>query len=173
MSARRARIGAALTEKAARELVLVEVWREDECLRNDPTAPRVHTEWDRFASAGAYIRRVAVCVLDDGDSCARFFAHTPWVEIADYMGGAIALAVEVDELADARRVLAVEGAQALLKLVRERDQLEERLDQMCDARDGAIRAIERMGHTAHCARRLAWGDGACECASPSAPPTPP
>ena len=27
----------------------------------------------------------------------------------------------------------------------------------------AIEAIERLGHTSHCARRLAWGDGECEC----------
>ena len=24
-------------------------------------------------------------------------------------------------------------------------------------------AIVRTGHTDHCARRLAWGDGECEC----------
>lgn len=27
----------------------------------------------------------------------------------------------------------------------------------------AIRAIVRLGHTDHCAKRLAWGDGECEC----------
>lgn len=27
----------------------------------------------------------------------------------------------------------------------------------------ALEAIERLGHTAHCAARMAWGDGECEC----------
>lgn len=30
-------------------------------------------------------------------------------------------------------------------------------------RDMAIEAIGRMGHTPHCAMRIAWGDGECEC----------
>jgi hypothetical protein len=29
--------------------------------------------------------------------------------------------------------------------------------------DGAMTAIIRMGHTSHCAHRLAFGDGECEC----------
>jgi len=29
--------------------------------------------------------------------------------------------------------------------------------------DGALAALVRLGHTEHCARSMAWGDGSCEC----------
>jgi len=31
------------------------------------------------------------------------------------------------------------------------------------AETAEVLAIERDGHTAHCARRQVWGDGCCEC----------
>ena len=49
--------------------------------------------------------------------------------------------------------------------------VEQRVIWLCEQRDiasdasaGAIAAIVRMGHHDHCAKRLAWGDGVCECA---------
>jgi len=42
--------------------------------------------------------------------------------------------------------------------------LRERLEDTEIAGSQAIGAIVRMGHTEHCAKRLAWGDGECTCA---------
>lgn len=39
-------------------------------------------------------------------------------------------------------------------------------------RDMAIEAIGRMGHTPHCAMRIAWGDGECECRPREVRPAP-
>lgn len=38
-----------------------------------------------------------------------------------------------------------------------------RLEEAEEAADGLLRALVNEGHTKHCARRLAWGDGECEC----------
>lgn len=37
------------------------------------------------------------------------------------------------------------------------------LCESCEAEAADIRRLEEAGHTPHCARRQAWGDGCCEC----------
>jgi len=48
-------------------------------------------------------------------------------------------------------------------LVAKKHELQEALEIEVDAKTGAMNALVREGHTEHCAARLAWGDGACEC----------
>lgn len=83
-----------------------------------------------------------------------------WAKTLDY---ATAEAEKCRDAADAARV-------ELETVTGERDRLDaetERLrrgrDDMGIAAEQAIDAIVRTGHTDHCARRLAWGDGECEC----------
>ena len=48
-----------------------------------------------------------------------------------------------------------------------RSRIEEEADDLRIARDQAVAAIVRLGHSEHCACRLAWGDGECECGGPT------
>jgi len=41
--------------------------------------------------------------------------------------------------------------------------LEDALAAQVDATAGLLCALMNEGHTEHCAKRLAWGDGECEC----------
>lgn len=55
-----------------------------------------------------------------------------------------------------------EGCSAVQAEAQYRDMIEHMADERTRL-DAAMAAIMRLGHTAHCAHRLAFGDGECEC----------
>jgi hypothetical protein len=92
------------------------------------------------------------------DAC-RFDAES----LAELLRGGPRRFAQLQAERDAATALAEKGAELCKQLEGERDEWKERADDMSTAANCAIDALVREGHTDHCAKRLAYGDGSCEC----------